>query len=118
MRLRRRIFIDLDGTLCLGNKKDTIKECTNCKPIKKFIQIIRIFKERNFKIIIHTARPERLRKVTLKWLKNNSVVFDELKMDKNKWDLYIGDKCKSVFDTGSIGDLFYNILLSRENRNE
>lgn len=118
MRLRRRIFIDLDGTLCLGNKEDTAKECINCKPIKKFIKIIKIFKELNFKIIIHTARPERLRKVTLKWLENNNIIFDDLKMDKNKWDLYIGDKCKSVFDTEDIRDLLYNILLSREDRDE
>ena len=88
------LSVDLDGVLC----KET-KPYSKAEPLTENIELLKNLKNsKNVKIIIHTARRERDRNITLKWLKNNGVPFDKLVMGKPRADFYIDDRAISLED--------------------
>jgi len=83
-----KICIDMDGVIC-----EETKPFSKAEPIKKNIKKIKKLFSNN-KIIIWTSRRKSDRAITLKWLRDNEVPFDELIMRKIKCDLYIDEKKK------------------------
>ena len=69
------IAIDIDGCALLHPER-----------------VNRLFYKKNTSIILHTARPEIMRNVTIKELQDLGIQYDTLKMDKLKASYYIDDK--------------------------
>jgi capsule biosynthesis phosphatase len=101
-----RICFDLDGTLC------TIRKEAECYSEVKVREEIKRFllqrKAEGHYIIIYTARGmntfdgnvgkinAKLVPLTLKWLENNKIPYDEIYFGKPSADWYIDDKAINV----------------------
>jgi len=87
------IAIDLDNTLCEPvSSSQNVGECYDRKPKEYMVKIVRELKKRGCKIVIFTHRHPVTRHATEYWLKKHNIPFDELAMDKPKYDLLIDDK--------------------------
>ena len=97
-----RIVIDLDGTICSLKKKDqTYAEVSVNPGAAEFIEKLR--KEGHY-IIIQTARNmstcesnvgrvmKNVGLVTLEWLEENNIEYDEIFFGKPNANLYIDDR--------------------------
>ena len=101
--MKKKICVDLDGTICTNTFGDYINAKPLNGPIKKINQL---YEDGNY-ILIYTARymgkmngdVEKVKKFgynfTLSQLKKWNVKFNELKMGKPEYDLIIDDK--SIF---------------------
>jgi len=101
-----RYVFDLDDTLC--RPRHDCKESKNkygmAKPVEDMIRIVRELKNAGHYIIIHTARrmvthngnikliKSDVGKITMDWLKEHDVPFDELVFGKPYADIYVDDK--------------------------
>lgn len=97
------VVIDLDGTLIdifnCKNHCDYSQYPKNTKQLKRLecplarnaIEVLDYLKSKNLKIIIYTGRTEKERKVTEQWLKQNTISYDELIMNKPRGFIYIDD---------------------------
>ncbi|MFQ3577260.1 MAG: HAD hydrolase family protein [Cytophagales bacterium] len=97
-----RIIVDLDGTIC--PIKQSGQTYADLKPLPGAIDKLRELKEKGHYIIIQTARnmatcDSNLGKVmknvgliTLEWLKNYEVPYDEIFFGKPNGDIYIDDR--------------------------
>lgn len=84
------VLLDLDGVICentfrreFGDDRDYAlfgRRCGNAVAIWDFVYFARALKMDNVAIFILTARSERLRGLTLNWLKEKGVPVDELLM--------------------------------------
>jgi len=81
-----KIAVDLDGVICEDKKPYAL-----AKPKTKAILMVRLLAEKG-KVIIYTARREKDRELTLRWLRNHKVPFYKLVMGKVKADAYVDDK--------------------------
>jgi hypothetical protein len=78
--MRKTIFCDIDG--CILKHKDTIKEIYNSAPVllpgvfEKFQE----WHEKEYVVIITTARPESMREMTESALKSHCLMYDQLIM--------------------------------------
>jgi len=90
------IYIDLDNTLCITNNSDYV----NSKPIKERINKVNKLKEEGNTITIWTARGGKSgidhSELTKKQLKDWSVKYDNLLINKPSYDLYIDDKSQNA----------------------
>jgi capsule biosynthesis phosphatase len=97
-----RIVIDLDGTICTLKQKHETYADVQLKPgAAEFIKKIRL--EGHY-VIIQTARNmatcesnigkvlKNVGKVTLEWLEQNEVEYDEIYFGKPNANLYIDDR--------------------------
>ena len=83
-------LIDIDGVLCenllrreFGTDKDYEifgRKCGNAVPRMQTISFVQHLKTERVAVFILTARSEKLRAVTSKWLAEQNVPFDELLM--------------------------------------
>lgn len=98
---KKRLVIDLDGTLCL----QTDYENYACAlPVLNMIQRCNDFFIQGWDVTIFTARgmnthdgdelaaDDALRGLTEKWLKDNGVLYHELRFGKPPADFYVDDK--------------------------
>ena len=101
--IQNKLVIDLDDTISVTEHGDYV----NSKPVKKTVDMSRLYKEQGFYIVIHSARNMRtyngevglLNIHTLpniiEWLKKNDIPFDEIIVGK-PWcgydGFYIDDK--------------------------
>ena len=84
---------DIDNTICKGiEKSNDSKACSKAKPIKRIIKIIQDLKTKGHQILIFSHRKSSTKSATIEWLKKNQVPFDQLVLDKPKYDLLIDDK--------------------------
>ena len=92
----KKIFIDLDNTLCFTSGNDYI----NSKPIEERIRYINLLKEEGHFITIWTARGSITgidhKDLTRKQLEEWGVKYDNLLMEKPSYDIYIDDKSFNV----------------------
>ncbi len=119
-KVNKKIAVDLDGFLTKTSIKGTywipdflclfVLKNFNPKPRSKKIVWLWRLKKQGKKIIIISARPERTREVTKRWLKKNKVPFDKLvlvgpgniknkklkAMKANKIEHYFGDNRKMI----------------------
>ena len=93
------IIFDLDGTIALIDERRKLSLRNNSKidwdtffnpkniqldqPNIPVIETLNSLKEKGFKIFILSGRLDTTKESTLKWLKENSVHFDQLKMREN-----------------------------------
>ena len=93
MILKMVIFVDIDETIC--NTPDS-RNYSEAKPILNRIEKINKLYDEGHTIIYWTARGTMTaidwRKITEQQLKEWSVKYHELKMNKPHYDLFIDDK--------------------------
>ena len=103
---------DLDDTICFPNHQEISTELkyAAAKPNLSIIRILRKLKNQDHKIIIHTARRmlthdgdlkeilKDVADVTIKWLQDHNVPYDELIFGKPYADFYVDDKGMSLTD--------------------
>ena len=83
------ICIDIDGVLTNETKGHNYSQRT----VKNGIQeILEGLKDRNNRIILYTARRQCDKEVTINWLQENKLIFNEIYFDKPLADIYIDDK--------------------------
>lgn len=88
--MRRRIGIDLDGTLCKGQHWDTPEQALKAEPIKDMIEKVNKLYRDDF-IIIYTARQDWLMSATFQWLHENNVHFHAVANGKIPLDFLFDD---------------------------
>lgn len=100
------IIVDIDGTLANSEKRhklatnsngsidwDVLYDYDNVisdEPMQYIIESIKIHKYLNYKIVLFTSRPEKIREATEYWLNKYAVPYDELYM-RSEEDHYIKD---------------------------
>ena len=99
-----RIVVDLDGTIC--NLKDpnlSFEAYAHVKPLPGAVETLRKLKREGHYIIVHTSRhmktcegdvgmvKRRIGRLTIDWLSQYSVPYDEIHFGKPYGDVYIDD---------------------------
>lgn len=91
------IIVDIDGTICTLDK---LGQYENVKPIYENIDKINKLYNDGHKIIYWTARGTQTKidwqKITYNQLCKWGCKFDDLRMKKPYYDLFIDDKCKRI----------------------
>ena len=100
---------DLDNTLCTSIRRYHPEDILKVKPKKifgkldkTFIDIVKELKVRGHKIVIFTRRNAcggNARNLTKKWLKMYNVPYDKLITNKPHYDLFIGDRTYSIYQS-------------------
>jgi hypothetical protein len=133
------VIVDIDGTLCTHEKREKIAtdihgvfhwdifythdNVMSDEPIWETINNVKKYKDKQFKIIIFTARPEAVRSSTELWLHTHGIPFDALYMrsvenhttpaielKKKMYDTFIDDKVFCAFeDRDEIVDLWLSL---------
>ena len=98
-----RICIDLDGTICdLRKPGETYADVRPLPGVKEFLQKLH---EAGHVIIINTARNmqsqghnvgkvmKNVGLITLEWLEENNIIYDEIFFGKPNADITIDDRC-------------------------
>lgn len=98
-----RIVIDLDGVIC-ELKKDPSESYADLTPVKGAKEKIKQLREKGHYIVISTARNmktydsnlgrimKNVGKITLDWLDDNGIEYDEIYFGKPNADIYIDDR--------------------------
>jgi hypothetical protein len=91
--MKQIIAVDLDNTIC-HNPTNTYAhlDLLDLKPNEKMIMSMYKWMEKGHQVVIHTARKEADRAVTVEWLLRNRVPYHAIVMDKLRADLYIDDR--------------------------
>lgn len=77
------VIFDIDGTLADHDGRNPYEyiKCLNDKVVLPVKELNNILDETNdYKIIICSGRPDEFRELTEKWLKDNNIYYDELRM--------------------------------------
>lgn len=99
------ISFDMDNTLTESIRYNRPDDILKVKPKicawdknRLYIDIVKDLKAKGHKIVIFTRRGmwENGKSDTIKWLNNNKVPFDEVIVEKPKWDLLVDDRAISV----------------------
>jgi len=117
--MRKKIIaVDLDGTLTKKGKFPDIMNLTpseleeiyeNVKPNKKMINLINKLSDKGHLIYIYTSRWDLFQEITARWLKKHKVKHEFFQMNKNFYDLYIGDKCINIKDDKKMRELWNGV---------
>jgi capsule biosynthesis phosphatase len=100
------LVIDIDHTICIPNvnETDTFEKYGKAKPIKEMIDAIHKAKLAGYYIVLFTARRmathdgdinkviKDVGQLTITWLEEHGVPYDELKFGKPNAVYYIDDK--------------------------
>ena len=115
-----RIAIDLDGTICEPKRED--QSYADVAPIPGAVERIRELHAQGHNIIIYTARNMATRKgnvgevlkhvgkITLDWLSNHGIEYDEIHFGKPNAHLYIDDRGFRFSGWDNISDSMVNQL--------
>ena len=97
-----KIAIDLDGTICLLKKPD--QSYSDLEPVPGAVERLQALNAAGHYIIIVTARNmstcqgnvgkvmKNVGKITLDWLENHGIEYDEIYFGKPNAELYIDDR--------------------------
>jgi hypothetical protein len=119
-----RIAYDLDGTLSEYPHRFDISESSddeiadmyvNAEPLEYNIEVVNKSRAKGAFVYIYTARDERWRPITERWLRLNNVHYDALVMNKLWVDLYVGDESINEKDFASLDDLIDNVEILERN---
>jgi capsule biosynthesis phosphatase len=100
------LVIDIDHTICTPNDAatNTFEKYGNATPIPEMIESIRKAREKGYRIVLFTARRmathdgdinkviEDVGELTINWLKEHDVPYDELMFGKPNAVYYVDDK--------------------------
>ena len=84
-----RLIIDLDGTICSEEKQFSRTLAT---PLDGAVMALQKLKSQGNTIIIYSARTWAEYEMTIEWLKENEVPFDQLILGKPQGDYWIDDR--------------------------
>ena len=78
--MKKAIICDIDGTLAIRNGRGPFEHGksntdTLCKEVKNLLDL---YKSNGCKIIIFSGRQDRFKEITIKWLKDNDVNYDNI----------------------------------------
>jgi mannose-6-phosphate isomerase-like protein (cupin superfamily) len=94
--MSKKIFVDLDNTICITNTNDYL----NSTPIKERIEFFNSLKEDGNEITIWTARGSKTgidySELTKKQLDEWGVKYDNILMKKPDYDVYYDDKSFNI----------------------
>jgi|TARA_B110000483_G_scaffold235659_1_gene307528 ribonucleotide monophosphatase NagD (HAD superfamily) len=88
MDKKNTYFVDIDGTIFVYRKFETY-ESTDATVIKGSKQYLQQVKDEGHMIILTTARPENMRKHTIKELSLNGIPYDRLIMGIERGPRYL-----------------------------
>jgi len=84
------IVVDIDGTIC------TIEQdYSMCKLMPGCLEALKLLRDKGYKIYLQTGRHINHLEITLKWLKDNSVLYDHIVFGKPPAKYYIDDRAIS-----------------------
>lgn len=98
-----RIGVDLDGVICTIKKPD--ESYADVKPIPGVVEKLTELRNNGHTIIINTARNmktcehnvgkvmKNVGLITLQWLEDNKIPYDEIFFGKPNTEVYIDDRC-------------------------
>jgi capsule biosynthesis phosphatase len=121
-----RICVDLDGVICQLRKIGEPYE--DLAPVEGSVEKISKLKESGHQIIIYTARRMKthegdiekvladIGRVTLDWLKNHQVPYDEIIFGKPWADVYMDDNALRFEGWEKIADDGNNLPISSERK--
>lgn len=124
MKKNLRICIDLDGTICNHKKKG--ETYTDVLPKEGAKEFIKQLKRNGHQIVIYTARNmktqehnvgkviKNIGKVTLDWLEQHGIEYDEIFFGKPNADLIIDDRCLRFESWNKINENLINNLAKDE----
>lgn len=119
-----RICIDLDGVIAEIKKEN--ETYADVKPVKSAVEKIKKLKENGHYIIIYTARHmktcdgnvykaiSKIGLITLEWLKEHDIPYDEIVFGKPWADIYIDDNGFRFKSWDEIKDDGSNLPISTE----
>ena len=82
------VAVDIDDTLCV----DDYGPFENREPKADMVKLVQRLYEMGHQILIVTARPDRLRDLTIQWLAKYGILYHQLIMEKPRADVYIDDR--------------------------
>lgn len=106
MNMQQTIVMDLDDTICFPNheSKDAMEKYGYAKPNHDVIESLKLAQEKDFRIVIHTARRmlthdgdinkiiDDVGHITENWLRKFDVPYDEIIWGKPYGVYYVDDK--------------------------
>jgi uncharacterized HAD superfamily protein len=98
--MRRKIGVDLDGTLCIGKSWRNPEDVLYAKPIPEMIEKVAELYKTDF-VIIYTARQNFLISNTLEWLDKNNVKYHAICNKKIHVDYLIDDTSYNIENIGA-----------------
>ena len=116
--LPKAIVCDLDGTLALMNNRDPYN-ATHCDEDDLNVpvaNVLRIFYEKGYKILLVTGREERFREPTIRFLEKHSIFFHHLWMRKIKDFRKDAIIKRELFDTEIAGKYYIDFILDDRNQ--
>ncbi|MDO5571746.1 MAG: hypothetical protein Q4F97_09840 [Bacteroidales bacterium] len=104
-----QIIVDLDGTLC-----QEMRQFSRClaKAKPEAVKTINALYDEGNTIIIYTARTWAEYEMTIDWLKNNNVKYNQLFMGKPIGDVWLDDRAMPVENNW---ENIYNKLSKKKN---
>ncbi len=116
--LPKAIICDLDGTLCLMNGRNPFdaSRCDEDLPNTPVVNMVKQYKGLGYTIILLSGRSDAYKPQTIKWLKENEIIYDDLVMRK-EGDHRKDSIVKSEFYYGNI-DGQYNVELVLDDRDQ
>lgn len=95
------IVFDLDNTLCTPIRRNHPEDILKVKPKNYLVDILKNLKKRGHEIIISIRRDavKNGRNLTKQWLKKYNVPYDKLITNKLHYDLFVGDRQYSSYQT-------------------
>jgi hypothetical protein len=123
-QLRKAILVDIDGTVAThydenGNQTrehHDYKLVGTDLPVQPIIDLVAMYEDRGYHIIVMSGRMDHCREETIQWLINHNIEFDELFMRKFK-DFRPDDVVKSeLFDECVEGIFDIEIVLDDRDR--
>ena len=91
------IAVDIDGVLTFETKEWGEEAYRSRTPRPKNIKRVKRLHDQGHKIILFTARHEEDKDVTLEWLSEHKVVYDEIIFNKLHYDFFVDDRALSNF---------------------
>lgn len=90
------VAVDIDGVLTKEEKGFGDEVYMKRTPVKRAIEILKDYKRRGFKIILHSSRHHEDIRITRKWLATHRVPHDEIILGKPKADVYIDNRMEDL----------------------
>lgn len=95
-----RIGIDLDSTFCTDRYESG--GILNCKLMGLAREAIEIMRMKGHEVVFFTHRSEKMRGLTIQWLNELKIEYDEIIFDKPHFDWYIGNEAERFINWGFI----------------
>jgi hydroxymethylpyrimidine pyrophosphatase-like HAD family hydrolase len=80
----KTVIFDLDNTLLIQTNRNPYdwKDLSGDKPIEAMFELMRMYANAGYYIVISTGRPERVRPQTENWLKENGAFYNKLYLNE------------------------------------